>query len=78
MRRDMSLICMILAYVEGQKATGNILQPQFDSYTESQIYYHTQLCAEAGYLEVIPAGSPPITIMRITWEGHEVLDRLRK
>ena len=80
MKRYMKLIRKILEYVETAKTTDdNVPLPEFDDYRQCQVEYHVKLCEEAGYL-VIVAGQKrrPAAISRITWHGHEELDRLRK
>ena len=70
MIRDMDLVQELLERLEtngGREAT----PPQIDGYTPAQVEYHLTLCREAGFIHYTP------TQMRLTWAGHDELDRLR-
>ena len=79
MRRYMKLICLILSHVEKATEPGNIPIPEFQDYRPCQVAYHVQLCEEAGYLDVRMNATTkePVSIIRMTWAGHEALERLR-
>ena len=80
MKRHMKLIFQILAYVESRKTNGNDLPlPELEDYSRSLIEHHIMLCDEAGYIDVVMVekGQPPIAIRRLTWAGHNELDRMR-
>lgn len=79
MRREMKLICLILAHVERASACGNIRVPEVPGYEQHIVEYHVELCAEAGYIERTRDGSSGkiIAIHRMTWHGHEALERIR-
>ena len=83
MRRKMKLIEKILAHVERDSSEGEVPIPEFKDYTERQVQYHIALCQEAGFL-VAPEGAMNSgrihfdVIHRLTWAGHEELDRLRR
>ena len=79
MRRDMKLIALILAHVERAVKCGDIPIPDVPGYTRPVILYHVKLCEEAGYLDIVvdASGKTPVSIHRMTWDGHEALDRLR-
>ncbi|MDE0170740.1 MAG: DUF2513 domain-containing protein [bacterium] len=82
MKRDFKLIYRILCHVE-RHTNGPIQVPDIEGYAPEVVHYHVGLCDEAGYLV---AGSVGIYegkrmfngIERITWDGHEALDRLRR
>ena len=82
MQRQFELICKILAYVEREETNGAVPIPEFDGHTPVEVHNHVRLCVEADYLE---AGNPGWydghllypSITRLTWTGHEALDRLR-
>ena len=81
MKRHMKLIFKILEYVETHKTNGNnVPVPEFDDYERSEVEYHVKLCEEAGYVDtvVINKDGPPQQIRRLTWSGHDELDRMRK
>ena len=79
MRRYMKLIALILAHVERATKCGDISIPDLSGYSRHDILYHINLCEEAGYLDIVVdvARKTPTAITRMTWSGHEALDRLR-
>jgi len=80
MRRHKKLIFLILQYVEQNVTNGDgVPLPEFNDYTRSEIEYHVRLCEEAGYIDTVvqEKSGPPIGIQRLTWIGHEELDRIR-
>lgn len=77
MKRDMSLIRLILLEIEGE-------DPKLDlsSYTEEQQVYHGALLIEAGFVhgKAICDSSAELVstvITRLNWEGHEFLETAR-
>lgn len=77
MRRDWKLIRRLLEYVES-KENGGIEIPHVDGYTPETVAYHVRLCVEAKFFhaqELIPDGH---MIERMTWAGHEALQKLRE
>ena len=79
MRRHMKLIALILAYVEKATRCGDISIPDIADYSRHDVLYHVRLCEEAGYLDIVINASTkaPTAIHRMTWAGHEALERLR-
>ena len=79
MERDLNLIRMILAEVAKSRTYGDIPIPQFDGYAAPDVKYHVKLCEEADYLDIRVSAHDemPESIIRMTWAGHEALDRLR-
>ena len=83
MQRKTKLIRKILEHVEREQTNGPVGPPEFDDYPAIEVHYHVGLCVEAGY---IVADAPGLydgqrvfsAIHRLTWEGHEALDRLRR
>ena len=80
MRRNTELIFKLLTYVE-KHTNGPVTVPSFDDYGTQQVHNHVRLAVEAGYIE---ADDPAMyefwvypAIQRLTWSGHEVLDRMR-
>ena len=81
MKRHMKLIFQILEYIEIEKRNGNSVPlPEFEEYSRSEVEYHVKLCEEAGYIDTLTPsnGSMPSAIIRITWDGHNTLDSMRK
>jgi len=84
MRRQSKLIHKILEYVETeQQGNYSVLPPEFDDYSPVTVHYHIGLCNEAGFIVVDRPGLYDGMrlfpgIQRMTWRGHEELDRLRK
>ena len=83
MIRKMKLIKGILQYVEAGHRDDALPVPEIDGYDDVQVHYHVGLCVDAGYMV---APNPKLMhgkrvfgeIERLTWAGHEALDRLRK
>ena len=83
MQRKMKLIRKILEYVERESSGGPIPIPEFDDYNDLHVQSHVELCSEAGFLVMeMPTkyeGKKYFTsIHRMTWNGYEQLERLRK
>jgi hypothetical protein len=81
MKRDMELIRKLLFAMED-----NPRQLVVDGYDKEVIKYHALLLIEAGLLDgkvsdtlantsVVPSN---IFVNRLTWDGHEFLDNIRK
>ena len=70
---------MILAHVEKATEPDDIPIPEFADYRPCQVAHHVKLCEEAGYLDirVNATTKAPVSIVRMTWAGHEALERLR-
>lgn len=79
MRRNMKLIHSILDSVEKAESTGDIHIPEIEPYSRCEVEYNVQLCVDAGFLSVVGSldDNKPLTIRRMTWNGHEELDRSR-
>ncbi len=82
MKRDMKLICQLLAYVECNETEGPMDIPTVPGYSDGQIHYHVGLCVEAGYIDAAKPGIYSVgrrfpSINRLTWQGHNALDELR-
>jgi len=76
MKRDMDLIRLILLDEEGEE------KPDLSGYAQEQIIYHMALLIEAklahGAVVLDENGEPDAAqITRLTWEGHEFLDKAR-
>ncbi len=79
--RKFKLIRMILEHAERAGPAG-ANPPEFDCYDETTVQEHIRLCEEAGYIEIqtLPYRGAKVCVYidRLTWEGHEELDRLRR
>lgn len=83
MQRKLKLIRKILEYTERELRDDPIPVPEFDDYNDLHVQEHLELCSEAGFLIL---GLPTryegknyySSIHRLTWAGHDQLDRLRK
>ena len=51
--------------------------PEINGYSPAQVTHHIALCAEAGYLKVREEHGKPFVIHRLTWSGHDFLDKNR-
>ncbi|EMN7207540.1 DUF2513 domain-containing protein [Vibrio parahaemolyticus] len=81
MKRDMELIRKLLLTMEE-----NPRQLEVEGYDKNQVKYHGLLLIEAGFLDgnvsdtlantsVVPSF---VSVNRLTWDGHEFLDNIRK
>ncbi|MBM4881143.1 DUF2513 domain-containing protein [Vibrio parahaemolyticus] len=81
MKRDMELIRKLLLTIEK-----NPRQLEVEGYDKNQVKYHALLLIEAGFLDgnvsdtlantsVVPSF---VSVNRLTWDGHEFLDNIRK
>ncbi len=79
MKLSTCLIKSLLAYVEEtSEADGRVLDvPEFPQFSKSQVTYHIDLCAQAGYMEVQPTSDVSYP-RELTWLGHQELKRLRQ
>ena len=52
---------------------------ELSGYSQQVILYHVKVSEEVGYLDIVvdARDKMPISIRRMTWAGHEALDRLR-
>ena len=81
MKRHNDLIAKILRNVEETADWGKTrCIPQVNGYSEMEVQYHLVLCQEAGYLILneVPKGTnhfPTYAALRLTWEGHNALER---
>ena len=79
MKRDMSLIRHLLAYMEEQPAGTIIQQVSVPGGTDGPTAgEHIALLIERGLVEgnVIDVRSPAFVIERLTWEGHDFLQAI--
>lgn len=80
MMRKVKLIKKILQRVSSSRSYVKI--PEFDEYDQDEVNEHVALCVEAGFVEapeMTYAGQKVyVGIDRMTWKGHEELDRLCK
>ncbi len=82
MKRNTKLIYQLLEYVEREHNNGPVMVPDVEAYSDVVVHYHVGLCVEAGYL----AAAEPRElngcrtfdrIHRLTWNGHEEIERVR-
>ena len=71
MKRDMELIRIILLDAEGET------EVDLSPYSQDQIYYHTQLLYDRGFLEGTAGLGGNFYAESLTWEGHDFLDAAR-
>ena len=79
MKRDFDLLRSLLVELEGESPV------DLSSYSQDQLNYHKALLKEAGLVEAIinyptshQTDIPDLAMLtRLTWEGHEFLDRAR-
>jgi len=82
MKRDWDLVREILLKLEACESARGQLQPgEFAGRDEELVSYHVRILMEAGLIEgeCSKATGRPLhcTAHSLTWEGHELLDRVR-
>ena len=75
MKRDMKVVQGLLEFMESRQSDQFNMVPDFEGLTEDQVTYQVRLCEEAGYL--ISRMPRAQGLERLTWLGHEALDRMR-
>lgn len=83
MKRDMELIRKILFKIED--TVDNVVEYnlEIEGYTLDQVAYHCSILHEGGYIYVYKGnyaggGLYSFSVGRLTWEGHEFLDKIRE
>lgn len=79
MKRDFELVRLLLLELEGEEPA------DVSAYTKDQVHYREALITEAGFAEGMihyPSSRlpdiPDVAVLhRLTWEGHEFLDKAR-
>ena len=82
MKRDMDMIRDILAHAEAHAVGDALRAPELCGTSDDLLHYHLELCEQAGYLRIKKSGYNPegqdhYAIVNLTWQGHEMLERLR-
>lgn len=79
MKLHRKLIFEILAYTEARATNGlEIPLPELQDYTQHETVNHVKLCEEAGYIDTYTIDHKmPSSILRLTWQGHMELERMR-
>ena len=83
MKRDMELIRQILFNVENKIDNVVIENLEVSDYDKEEIAYHCALLYEAGLIsyyegEYADGEICDFIIGRLTWDGHELLDKIRE
>lgn len=78
MKRDWELVRLILTTLEEQAPKDDHLHAEkLPGYERSEVFYHFQILSEARLIEM-RGSSPMIAVaLRLTWDGHEFLDKIR-
>ena len=82
MKCNPMLIYQLLEFVEQEHNNGPVMVPAVEAYSDVVVHYHVGLCVEAGYLVAAePRESNGCRtfdrIHRLTWNGHEEIERFR-
>ena len=77
MKRDIDIIKLLLLQQEGED-----VQSELEKYDDKLVVYNTVLVIEAGLAIGITVKDQTgievsVTLMRLTWEGHDFLDSAR-
>ena len=83
MKRDMELVRKILFKIEETVDNVAKFNIEIESYTMEQVAYHCSILYEGGYISNYKAqyadgGIYSFSVGRLTWEGHEFLDKIRE
>ena len=83
MQRDMELIRKILFKIEDTVDNVAGYNLEIEGYTMGQVAYHCSILYEGGYIhaykgEYAGNGLYSFSVGRLTWEGHEFLDKIRE
>ena len=78
MLRDKALLRKILCDTEHRASAEEPITIQIDGYAPGVVSEHIRLAVEAGFMEAErTAPSGQWLVKRLTWNGHEELDRMR-
>ena len=82
MQRNWDLIRNLLLKIEEIKGYGNWIHPDsLPNYEQDEVSYHIGLLIEAGYANGTKSSDYDLirqfTATSLTWEGHELLDKIR-
>ena len=78
MSRNKVLLRKILCDAEHRASAEEPITIQIDDYAPGVVSEHIHLAVEAGFLEAERAApSGQWLVKRLTWDGHEELDRMR-
>ncbi len=72
----MDLVLKLLEHLECHGTGREMAPPEIEGYTPGQVEYHVYLCRDAGFVQCNPVA--PRNMVRLTWAGHEELERLRR
>lgn len=79
MKRDFELIRTVLLVLEEQAGASGYLAPgEIQGYPVETVAHHFRLLAEARLIEAEPRGGELWFAQRLTWQGHEFLDAIRR
>ena len=80
MKRDPDLLRLILLAIEAEPAyhRDGHFRLSVPGYPEEEVQYHLALLGETGLVKVKDLGFNEYFVTRLTWEGHEFLDAIRK
>jgi hypothetical protein len=78
MKREWDLIRLLLLRLEAEETANAHLAPQaMGGFDAELVGYHIDLLDQAGLLTARRAGDT-IVARRLTWDGHELLDSIRR
>jgi hypothetical protein len=83
MKRDLELIRKLLLFFDEKGGHKHIEVPPIDGYDANTIKHHLVLLNDAGWLRCEPVKSKTsdrviyVLPFELTWEGHELLDKIR-
>ena len=83
MQRDWDCVRAILMAIEDKPIPRTIVQPEeLRAWAPEVVMHNMHLLGEAGLIEIrerLKNGAPIVCVaLQMTWEGHELLDRIRR
>ena len=81
MTRDTTLLSKILYKAQHGASTAEPIEIQITGYAPGVVSEHIHLAVEAGYIDAerrdVSEGPIQWRVQRLTWKGHEELERLQ-
>jgi hypothetical protein len=79
MKRDMKVVKAILEFLEGSDEADGTRSSVLtvDGVAPALVQYHLKLISDAGFVDAGQQMPSHTTVKRLTWQGHEYLDKLR-
>ncbi len=77
MKRDVDLIRKLLHSIDDQGFSGVLRSIMFNGHSEEKVRYHLRMLADSGYVKFVEKNTLGTTILRLTFNGHELVELSR-